>query len=329
MHKILLFFVMSLMAFTVSSKSKNYIGTAIISQNGYNNCIELSNGDVRVVLEPNMGGRVLVYEKAGVNVLYRNPEQDGLVYEPGMVINHPSGGRFDIGPEKTIPKRPNLFFGRWEAKITGKRMAELSSMPDSATGVRLVRRFRLADNGSKLECTQTIINISKETKSYCFWSRTFAKGGGISLTPLNPNSRFPKGYIVYGPGNVMDFMPADEPSTGIREGILEIIAPPTRPKFVMDNTEGWLAYITTDNQLFIKTYPIYPKRVYAEMSAATSSIWYNGNEMCEIEPIGPLEIIKPGRSASFTETWYLKDFQYPENKKVDLKKIREIISNLK
>jgi hypothetical protein len=321
-------FTISLIVINASCSRGSFEGAAIVSQNGYDGCIELSNGDVRVVLEPNMGGRVLIYEKAGVNVLYSNPEQNGVIYEPGKLINHPSGGRFDIGPEKTIPKRPLLFFGRWDARITGKREAELTSQPDSATGVRLVRSFRLADSGSRLECTQTIVNISNEVKHYCFWSRTFAKGGGISLTPLNPNSRYPKGYIIYGPGTVMDFMPAEESAIRVRDGILEIVAPPSRPKFVMDNTEGWMAYITRDNQLFIKTYPVYPDRIYGEMAAATSSVWYNGLEMCEIEPIGPMESIRPGRKASFTEIWYLTDFSFPEDGYADLKKIRDIISTL-
>jgi hypothetical protein len=73
-------------------------GTAIITQYGYNNCIELKNSDVRVVLEPNMGGRVLVYELNGKNVLYRDTLQNGVIYEHGVEIRNPSGGRFDIGP---------------------------------------------------------------------------------------------------------------------------------------------------------------------------------------------------------------------------------------
>jgi hypothetical protein len=123
----------------------------------------------------------------------------------------------------------------------------------------------------------------------------------------------------------MDFMPADEPNVRVRNGILEIIGAPGRPKFVMDVSEGWLAYITKDDQLFIKKFNVYPERVYGEMSAANASIFYRGEELCEIEPMGPMESIAPGDKASFTETWYLLDYEYPEDKLPDQEKITSII----
>ena len=308
---------------SVACSRGHYEGTAIITQFGFNNCIELKNNDVRVVLEPNIGGRVLVYELHGKNVLYRDSTQDGDVFKPGP--GSPAGGRFDIGPERTIPRHPALFTGKWEGIITGKREAQLISQADTSTGVQLIRNFRLDEQGSKLIYTQTIKNISAETKYYCSWSRTFVKGGGISITPLNPHSRFPRGYLIYGPGNVMDFMPADEPNVRVRNGILEIIGAPGRPKFVMDVSEGWLAYITKDDQLFIKKFNVYPERVYGEMSAANASIFYRGEELCEIEPIGPMESISQGGKVSFTETWYLLDYNYPEDKLPDQEKITSII----
>ena len=72
-------------------------GARITTERNYPHCIELSNDSVRVVLEPNLGGRVLAYELNGKNVLYVDDSQDGKVYEPGKFI-HPSGGRSDIGP---------------------------------------------------------------------------------------------------------------------------------------------------------------------------------------------------------------------------------------
>jgi hypothetical protein len=97
----------------------------------------------------------------------------------------------------------------------------------------------------------------------------------------------------------------------------------------MDIPEGWLAYITQDDQLFIKKFPIYTERIYGEMSAANACIYYNKEVLCEIEPIGPMETIKPGEEASFTETWYLYDFKYPIDKLVDHSKIAAIINSAK
>jgi hypothetical protein len=305
-----------------------YEGTKIITQNLYPGCIELSNGSTRVVLEPNVGGRVLLYELNRKNVLFIDPKFDGVLYARGTRFN-PSGGRSDIGPEKNYKSHPALFLGRWEARITGPREAEMISQKDSVTGVQLIRKFKLAEKGSMLEFTQVIRNVSNEIKSYCHWSRTLVKGGGISLSPLNKNSRYPKGYVILDQvANVTDYSPADDVNIRVRESILEISGPPLRPKFLTDSYAGWLAYITKDNQLFIKKFSSYNDRVYGETAGGTVSVYYYGDQFCEIEPIGPMETLKPGGEAAFSEHWYLFDYKYPEDKNPDLEVIMNILQKL-
>lgn len=305
-----------------------FAGVRIVSENKYPDCIELTNQTTRVVLEPNLGGRVLKYELNGKNVLFVDPKDDGRIWEKGVPI-HPCGGRSDFGPEKTVPSHQILFMGKWTGKIIGIRQAELTSQKDSVTGVQLVRRFKLAENGSLLEFTQIIRNISNQTKRYCHWSRTFVKGGGISLTPIRAESRYPKGYLTYGPGPIINFMPEKEENVNIRNGILEITGLVKLPKFMTDGTSGWLAYITRDDQLFIKSYPVYPDRYYGEMAAGTASVYYFKEEYCEIEPIGPMENIAPGKEVSFTEKWFLSDYTFPRDKKAELTDILTIIEKVK
>ena len=132
--------------------------------------------------------------------------------------------------------------------------------------------------------------------------------------------------MLYGPGRVIDFMPADEPGTRVRDGILEISAPPTRPKFALDVDPGWLAYLSRRGLLFVKTFAVYPDRVYGEPAANNVSIWYKGNEVTEIEPIGPLERIAPGASAAYTEHWWLYALPYPVNGNADLARIRAFVA---
>lgn len=305
-----------------------HVGVRTVNENKYPDCIELTNRTTRVILEPNLGGRVLKYELNGKNVLFVDPKDDGRIWEKGVSI-HPCGGRADFGPEKTVPSHPILFMGKWTGKIIGTRQAEMISQKDSVTGVQLVRRFKLAENGSLLEFTQIIRNVSRETKRYCHWSRTFVKGGGISLTPIRTDSRYPKGYLTYGPGPIINFIPEKEENVRVRDGILEITGLVKLPKFMTDGAAGWLAYITKDDQLFIKSYPVFPDRYYGEMAAGTASVYYFKEEYCEIEPIGPMEFIAPGKEVSFTEKWLLSDYSYPPNKKAELKDILSIIDKMK
>ena len=88
---------------------------------GYATCIRLENGDTRVILCPEAGGRVLEYSWKGKNALYLDPAQKGWHYEPGKPVVEPCGGRFDIGPEMIIPRHPDLWFGKWAAEPIGPK----------------------------------------------------------------------------------------------------------------------------------------------------------------------------------------------------------------
>ena len=303
-------------------------GTAWVEAYGYINCIELSNGKTTVILEPNCGGRVIEYSQNGSNMMWIDPEQNGWTYTPGKRTVGICAGRFDIGPEKTSKSRRNIWFGKWDAEITGPRSARLSSVEDPVSGVQLIRDFKLDKNSSFLSCTQTIKNISDTTQHYCHWSRTFAKGGGICVVPISPGSRFPKGYIFYEPVSspkYMNFRPEENASTRVRDGFLEIIDTPPFPKFGLDSSTGWMAYITPDNQLFVKKFEVSTDRPYSEMASITISIWYV-DDKCELEPIGPGETLKPGESASFTEEWWLFPYDYPRaDKTVDLKELEGFV----
>ena len=229
-----------------------------------------------------------------------------------------TAGRFDIGPEHTIAKHPQLWQGRWSGEIVGPRRARLVSAEDQPTGVQLTREFTLDERSSRLVCTQTIKNISDETNEYCHWSRTFALGGGICVIPLTRPRRFPHGYVMYGPGPAINFRPED-PHIRQRDGFLEITATPKYPKLGMDTNAGWFAYLMKNDLMLVKRFPTYPNRVYNEVAGLTMSIWYPDRAMCELEPIGPREKLKPGQSASFTETWWLLPHAFPT--KANLKNI--------
>lgn len=301
------------------------VSARVVEYFGYSGCILLENENARVILCPKSGGRVLEYSWKGKNSLYLDPSQAGWSRQEGQTPVDPCGGRFDIGPERIIPRHPDLWLGEWSGEIVGANTARLTSVKDQVTGTQLVREFTLDGSSSKLTCKQTITNVSDKPTSWCHWSRTLAQGGGICLIPLTENSRFPKQYLMYGPGPVMDYQP-DDPNIRVRDGFLEILDTPVRPKLGIDSYAGWFGYLMKSDLLFVKRYPTYPDRVYNEMAGLTISIWYFKDLMCELEPIGPRESLAPGQSASFTEEWWLLPYHFPEKgTDVDLKAVSQLV----
>jgi hypothetical protein len=277
---------------------------------GYDDCIQLTNDRVSVVLCPAAGGRVLEYSLDGENVLYLPAGDEGWRYGPDSQRSPMNAGRFDIGPEKVVRRGKILWMGSWDGAVTGDRSARLTSQFDAESGVRLVRDFQLDELTSHLRCTQTIINESNEPVSLCHWSRTFAVGGGVAVVPRSPRGRFPQGYVMYQQGGLVSINPED-PSIQVSDDAVVVSATPKYPKLGFDSHAGWLAYLAPTNQMFIKRFRTFPDRAYNEFAALTISVWYPQQDKVELEPIGPAENLAPGQRASFCEEWWLLPHDFP------------------
>lgn len=270
-----------------------------VASHGDSQAVELVRGDARAILSPS-GGRVLEYSVAGKQALWFDESEKNV---PAGKSRPMSAGRFDIGPELTTPAHPKLWSGEWKAEITGESAAMLTSEKDEATGMQLRRVFTLNENGS-LSCKQLMTNISAEMKEVCHWGRSFSPGGGICLIPLLGKSKFPSKYVMYEDSAIINVRNQDE-MIRERDGFLEILAPPRKPKLGFDSYAGWLAYVMPGDVLFVKRYSVQPNRVYNEAAGLMLSVWYPTGPRIELEPIGPREVLQPTQSASFTENWFV------------------------
>ena len=299
-----------------------------IKFHNYTWAVELKRGNARAVLCPQAGGRVLEFSVDGVNAMWLDDDEKN--WQPGRRTSM-SAGRFDIGPELVTPPRPKTWSGEWTAEITGPYSARLISPRDESAGVQLTREFRLANKADSpqvpvwLECEQTIINISNKPRDFCHWGRSFSPGGGICLIPLKGQSRFPSKYAMYEDRGIINVGNKDD-LIRERDGFLEILAPPRKPKLGFDTTAGWLAYLMPSGHAFVKRYATYPDRAYNEAAGLTLSVWYPQGARIELEPIGPREHLGPGESASFTENWWLLPHPYPETgNDVDLPRLQSLV----
>lgn len=294
----------------------------------YPNCVELRNETTRVVLGHHVGGRVLIYERAGKNVIYLSPKEADWKSVTDERRREASAGRFDIGPELLSNRGPAIWSGTWKSEITGPRSARLVSEIDPKSALQITRDFKLDSKSSRLTVTQTVKNHGAIDSRHGYWSRTFAKHGGIGIVPLTPeSSRYPNFYTLHQDRAQVSLKPTD-PNIRQVGNFLVIDGPPAFPKMGFDTYAGWVAYQTQEDLLFVQKYLAFPERVYAEATGMTLSLWYPQAEKipaCEIEPIGPLEIVKPGESSSFTVDWWLIENAFPKEGKLDPVSISRVV----
>lgn len=293
-----------------------------IASHGYSEAIELKLGKTRAVLCPQAGGRVLEFSVNGTDAMYCDGAEKN--WKPGRP-RPVTAGRFDYGPELTVTPHPQAWSGEWAAEITPSRVVKLTSPLEDA-GIRLVREFRLVPHGGSvgLSCTQTMTNTGNDVREVCHWGRSFSPAGGICVVPLGDRpSRFPSKYALYEDAAVINVRATDD-NIRERDGFLEILAPPRKPKLGFDTYAGWLAYVMPNNTAFVKRFPAYPDRVYNEAAGLTLSVWCPKGPQIELEPIGPRERLRPSESASFTETWWLLPHPFPKKgEELDLKALAE------
>lgn len=304
----------------------------VVQFHGYSRAIELTRGNTRAVLCPEVGGRVLEFSVDGKDAMFL--EDSEKAWQPGKPAQA-SAGRFDYGPELTALSHRILWSGEWSGEVTGPYSARLTSPKDEAAGIQLIREFELAGTekdpanaSTHLICKQIIRNIGKEVREVCHWGRSFSPGGGICVIPLGDRpSRFPSRYAMYEESAIINVRNKDD-KIRERDGFLEILAPPRKPKLGFDATGGWLGYVMPTDTVFVKRFQTYPDRVYNEAAGLTLSVWYPPGPRIELEPIGPRERLQPGESASFTEDWWLLSFPFPkEGQQVDLKALNSLVTS--
>lgn len=288
--------------------------------------VTIDNGTVQVVADALHGGRLIAYGPKDGNILQDDPDHPAWLFPGNVHWTGPAGGRFDIGPEEVVPAHPTLWTGTWTAERPAPLHIRLTSQPDPAAGVQLVRDFVLAATGTHLRCTQTMRNITDRQIRRSYWGRSLVRGGGITLVPLNPDSRFPVGYLTYSgwKTNLIALKPKD-PAVTIRDGVA-IVAPTLDTKLGFDGTAGWIAYLAPGGTMFVKGYSVHPARRYTGVAGLTASLWSDGNGLLEIEPLGPEEILDPGASASFSEDWWLVPYPTPADPaQVDVREVVNLV----
>ena len=169
----------------------------------------LFNEKTEVIINPGVGGRIMRYAIDGKNLIQENPAHDGWEWDgtnipPGKYL---AGGRFDIGPSKFRSSQRKHWFGPWSYEITGDAQVVLVSERDEENGIQLKRTFRLHKKSSALKIEQEILNISNKKLRLAHWGRAFLKAGGTLYLPVNPMSKYPKGFAMYLPNRVVNFNP--------------------------------------------------------------------------------------------------------------------------
>lgn len=279
----------------------------------------LDNGLIRLGFVPELGGRLLSVRVGATELLWRNPLLLTDDLSPvGEHVFGPNDGRMgdwvNYGGDKTWPAPqggagpgqwagppdPVLDSGPYTVDTTADAVT-MTSGDDPHTGLRLTRRFSLADRGYRLDLIAT--NVSDRPVRWALWNVTQFAGGGEVFVALRDHPA-PVVDLVAGTGN---------PRSELTGGGALVPNQDVVGKLGFPGAAGSLSYIA-DGWRSTFSFAVDPAATYPDHGSPVE-VWLEhplpeplaalGDldppaRIVECEVLGPLTDLAPGAQTSLT-----------------------------
>ena len=271
------------------------------------NAHEISNEWTRLIIVPQLGGRLMQVSFNRHDFLFINPKYRGKYISPmeaaGRWVNY-GGDKIWPMPEGTndeghwVLKSDLLDDGNYGLEVLSegaKCSVRLDGPPDPATGLQFSREISLGKDSPQVSFLTTMRNISghaiewaMQTVSQYDVSDPSAAGSFNpdfwAFTPTNPNSAYFEGY------QVRDGL-ANDPSLAVKNHVFRLHWLYLQNEVWLDSTDGWLAVVDDSNQ-----YAMVERFQYqtgATYPGKASVIFYKNGATLEVD-----ERLKPRLSSS-------------------------------
>lgn len=284
-----------------------------IDYKGWKDCYELANPLVRLVIVPQIGGRIMEYSIGGENVMWQNQAELG-VFEPGDAGRawHNYGGHkawnapqahwtgpvpdnyYDYLPAEAEPIEPAP-----GSSMTGVR---ITMAPVERAGLQFIREVYLSDTTSRVRLVETMRNTSDREIEWSIWGVTQVNVPCWIAFPLSDSPGSPMGW--------RRVLSAEYPEANqtTRAGTVGVFEYKGRlDKIGSDSRAGWIAYLR--GQLaYVKQWGVRTVGVTYPDGGCNMEVFTTddqGDAYAEIEVMSPIVKLKPGESTQMVEDWFL------------------------
>lgn len=303
----------------------------------------LSNALVQVHIAPEIGGRVVQFRVGQKDFFWVNPKL--AVAPPTPSGLSPEGEWLNYGGDKLWPapqgwNGPETWPGPPDAVIDGlpyvleilpakpgEASVKLTSGKDPLTGIQFSRIIRIFNDTTRVQVEASMKNIDAKPRRWGIWAHTQLDASTLNpkkpnerlraWCPVNPHSRFLKGYdVLFGENQNPSF------HTDWRRGLVEADYQYRVGKIAVDSPAGWVA--TVDGRqgwVFVQRFTFQTNQPYPDNGSV--EFWHNGvgrihafNRdidlpkdpkenpfVFESEILSPYCALQPGESQTWSYDW--------------------------
>jgi len=274
----------------------------IIEYGGWKRNVRLANPKIELVATLDCGPRIIhLAVPGGPNVFKQYADQMGKAGEAAWQIR--GGHRLWFAPEDPVA---TYFPDNGPVQVEElPRGIRLRPAPETANGIQKEIDITLDKKRPRVRLRHRLINIGQNPVKLAPWALSVMAPGGTMILGLPPRGSHPKDLL---PNQTITLWPYTDLGDarlkcGTRAILLRQDTAATKPeKFGILTPEGWAAYAVA-GCLFVKRFPCKLRKAYPDMGC--NAEFFTNADMLEVESLGPLVNLKPGRKVEHVEDWSL------------------------
>jgi len=268
---------------------------------GWKRNIRLSNGRVELIVTREVGPRIVRFGFIGArNVFGELPEQMGGAGEKEWMIR--GGHRLWVAPEEA-PKSYELDNAPVEIRKIPGGIRTIQS-PGPLTRVQKTMAITMAERRNEVTVVHRLINKSRKPITLAPWALSVMALRGVAIIPLPV--KIPHTACLTNNQNwsIWGYTDFSDPRWTFGALYLLFRQDPKRGpnKVGIAHRPGWIGYWRAGT-LFIKRFAFKEGATYPDDGVSFET--FANERLLEVESLGPLVTLRPGRSAVHTETWSL------------------------
>ena len=279
-----------------------------VEHQGITDCLEISNGDARLVISTGFGPRILFYGyDDGENTLGWHPD---AAVETAIGTWKPYGGhRLWVAPEN-MPLSYDPDNDLVEHESIGELSAVFRSPAGSGYPVDKEITVSLSNSGTAANIEHRLTNSGDSDLEIAAWGLTIMRPGGTVIAPNEPLASYNADNLLpIRTIAVWSYTDFSDPRWKFEKDSIKLSVDENSKgpqKFGVLNRQGWAAYEWKELK-FTKRTDYVEEAVYPDMNSNFE--FYTDGGFVEIETLSPLKTVSPGQSIEHVESWELSKIE--------------------
>jgi len=269
---------------------------------GWHNCYRVSNGEVELIVTGDVGPRIIRFAFVGGQNLFKEfSEQLGGTREEKYL--HRGGDRVWKAPEDPI--------ATWApdnvpVEITVTANGLIARAPvEPLTSLQKEIEVRMAPTGSDVTVFHRITNRSLFSLEFSVWTLTMMAPGGVAISGFPPRGKHPANLEATNPLVMWAYTNLSDKRWVFTKKYLTLKQDPANSeaqKLGIFSPNTWGAYVL-NGEVFIKRARAISGETYPDFGCSFET--FTNNDFLEMETLGPMTKLAPGKTAETVEHWSL------------------------